>query len=90
MDPIRVVVVDDHELVRQGIVGLLQAQEDIEVIGEASSGRDGMELVSEVGPDVVLMDIAMPGISGLDAARELRGRYPHLGIVMLTIHDHEV
>jgi len=81
MDPIRVVVVDDHDRFRQGIVGLLQGQKDIEVIGEASSGRDGIELVSEVGPDVVLMDIAMPGISGLDAARELHDRYPRIGIV---------
>jgi two-component system invasion response regulator UvrY len=89
MDPIRVVVVDDHDLVRQGIVGLLQGQEDIEVIGEANSGRDGIELVSEMGPDVVLMDIAMPGINGLDAARELSGRYPDVGIVMLTSHDRE-
>ncbi len=89
MDTIRVVVVDDHNLIRQGVIGLLQSQADIEVVGEASSGREGIDRVSELEPDVVLMDIAMPGISGLDAARELRDLAPDVGIVMLTIHDRD-
>jgi len=85
----RVVVVDDHTLIRQGIVGLLDRQADIEVVGEAGSGRDGIDLVERLRPDVVLMDVAMPGISGLDATRELRSRWPDLPIIMLTIHDRE-
>lgn len=89
MDPISVVVVDDNALIRDGIVALLQSQDDIEVAGEASSGRDGIELVSEARPDVVLMDIAMPGISGLDATRELSHRIPEVAIVMLTSHARE-
>ena len=88
-DPIRVVVVDDHTLMRQGTVGLLQSQDDIEVVGEASTGREGIDLVAELTPDVVLMDIAMPGISGLDATRELNSRFPEIKVLILTMHDRE-
>lgn len=87
MDPIRVVVVDDHTLIRQGTVGLLESQVDIEVVGEASAGREGIDVVAQLQPDVVLIDIAMPGISGLDATRELNGRYPEIKILILTMHD---
>ncbi len=87
VDTIRVVVVDDNELICQGIVGLLRSQHDIEVVGEANSGRDAIELVLEARPDVVLMDIAMPGINGLDATRELSQRASGAAIVMLTNHE---
>jgi len=89
MRPTRVIVVDDHTLIRQGIVGLLDRQADIEVVGEAGTGRDGIELVERLQPDVVLMDVAMPGVSGLDATRELKSRLPDLPVIMLTIHDRE-
>lgn len=89
MSGVRVLVVDDHTLIRQGIVGLLRSQSDIEVVGEASAAREGMDLVARLSPDVVLLDVAMPGLSGLDAARELHARDPDLGILMLTIHDRE-
>lgn len=89
MNPARVVVVDDHTLIRQGIVGLLDRQADIEVVGEAGNAVDGFALVERLQPDVVLMDVAMPGISGLDATRELKARRPELPIIMLTIHDRE-
>jgi two-component system response regulator NreC len=87
--PTRVVVVDDHTLIRQGMVGLLDRQADIEVVGEAGNGRDGIELVERLRPDVVLMDVAMPGISGLDATRELKSRLPDVPVIMLTIHDRD-
>jgi len=86
---IRVLVVDDHTLVRAGIVGLLESQPDIEVIGQAGSGRDGVEAAVDSGPDVVLMDIAMPGISGLEATREIKARRPEVEVLILTIHDRE-
>lgn len=86
---IRVLVVDDHTLVRQGIVGLLQSQPDIEVVAQAGSGAEALAAVAEAHPDVVLMDIAMPGLGGLDATREIRARFPEVQVVILTIHDRE-
>lgn len=89
MDRIRVLVVDDHTLVREGIVGLLESQSDIEVVGQAGNGRDGVEAAVAMAPDVALMDIAMPGISGLEATREIKARRPEVEVLILTIHDRE-
>ena len=86
---VRVVVVDDHTLVRQGIVGLLASQPDIEVVGQAGNAREAMTVIASVAPDVVLMDIAMPGQSGLDATREIRDRFPAVQVLVVTIHDRE-
>lgn len=86
---IRVIVVDDHTLVRQGIVGLLLSQPDIEVVAQAGSGAEAMAAVVEGHPDVVLMDIAMPGVGGLNATREIKERFPEVQVVILTIHDRE-
>jgi two-component system response regulator NreC len=89
MTAIRVAVVDDHTLMRQGTVGLLGSQADIEIAGEADSGRAALELVAEAEPDVVLMDIAMPGMSGLDATREIRQRFPDVNVVIVTMHERD-
>ncbi len=89
MARMRVVVVDDHTLIRQGIVGLLESQPDIEVVGQAGNGQDGIALAAELNPDVVLMDVSMPGISGLAAAKEIKGRRPDVAVLFLTIHDRE-
>ncbi len=86
---IRVVVVDDHTLFRQGIVGLLASQPDIDVVGQAGNAREAMAVIASVAPDVVLMDIAMPGQSGLDATREIRDRFPAVQVLVVTIHDRE-
>ena len=86
---VRVVVVDDHTLVRQGIVGLLESQSDIDVVGQAGNAREAMAVIASVAPDVVLMDIAMPGQSGLDATREIRDRFPAVQVLVVTIHDRE-
>lgn len=88
-DRIRVVVVDDHTLFRQGIVGLLGSQPDIEVVRQAGSGSEALEVVADAVPDVVLLDIAMPGISGLEATREIRSRFPQVQVLILTMHDRE-
>lgn len=89
MSRIRTLVVDDHTLVRQGIVGLLESQPDIEVVGQAGTGRDAIEACRTLAPDVILMDVAMPGISGLDATREIKREQPGAQVVILTIHDRE-
>jgi DNA-binding NarL/FixJ family response regulator len=86
---IRVLVVDDHRLIRQGIVGLLQSQPEIEVVGEAGTAREGVELAGTLGPDVVLMDISMPGGTGLEATRTIRTGRPATRVVILTMHDRE-
>jgi two-component system response regulator NreC len=87
--PIRVLVVDDHALFRQGIVGLLDSQPDIEVVGQAGDARGAVEAALRLSPDILLMDVTMPGISGLDAASEIKDRCPNVRILILTIHDRE-
>lgn len=89
MPTIRVLVVDDHTLFRQGIVGLLESQPDIEVVGQAGSSKDAISAAAELSPDVVLMDISMPGTSGLTATAEIKARRPRANVVVLTIHDRE-
>ena len=85
----RVVLVDDHQLVRTGIRRLLGDAEDVDVVGEAGSGEDALRLVRETQPDVVLMDVNMPGIGGLEATRKLLRVDPELRIIALTIHVEE-
>ena len=89
MPKIRVLVADDHTLFRKGIVGLLSAQPDMEVVGEASSGEEAVRETSKVLPDVVLMDIGMPGVNGLEATREIRKKAPKVRVLVLTMHDRE-
>jgi two-component system response regulator NreC len=84
-----VLVVDDHTLIRQGIVGLLRAQPDMEVAGEAADGEQAVALAQELRPDVVLMDIAMPGLSGLEATGRLKNLVPDARVLVLTVHDRE-
>ena len=89
MTKIRVMVVDDHTLFRQGIVGLLDSQPDIEVVGQAGDAQGAIEATLRLLPDILLMDVAMPGISGLEAAGEIKERCPSVHILILTIHDRE-
>ena len=89
MPPVRVVVVDDHTLVRQGIVGLLDNEADIDVVGQAGDAQEALRAIAELSPDVVLMDVTMPGVSGLEATGEVRARFPAVQVIILTIHDRE-
>jgi DNA-binding NarL/FixJ family response regulator len=82
--PIRVLVVDDHDVVRAGIAGLLDAVPDIEVVGTAADGLEAVELAADCDPDVVLMDLVMPGGGGVAAIRRLRERVPDTRVVVLT------
>ena len=87
---IKVMLVDDHDLVRTGIKRLLEDHPDINIVGEATSGEQALELVTEKDPDVVLLDINMPGIGGLEATRKLLQRKPKLKIIMLTMHEDDM
>jgi len=87
MQKIRVLVVDDHTIVRDGISALLSLAGDIEVVGEATNGNEALKLVSELHPDVVLMDIAMPIMGGLEATRRISKEYPKTKVLVITQHD---
>lgn len=87
MAKIRVLVADDHALVRDGIKSLLGLTEDIEVVGEASDGREAIDQARKLKPDVVLMDIAMPGLGGLEATLELKREAPKSRVLVLTQYD---
>lgn len=87
---IKVMLVDDHDLVRTGIKRLLEDHPDIKIVGEATSGEQALEQVTENDPDVVLMDINMPGIGGLEATRKLLQRKPKLKIIVVTMHEDDM
>jgi two-component system response regulator NreC len=87
MQKIRVLVADDHTIVRDGIYSLLSLTPDIEVVGEAVNGREALERVGNLLPDVVLMDIAMPLMDGLEATRQIHKKFPETKILILTQYD---
>jgi len=87
MPDIRVLVVDDHAILRDGIRSLLERQEGITVVGEAGNGREALEQVSERLPDLVLMDVAMPEMNGLEATRLIKELFPEVKVLILTQHD---
>ncbi len=89
MPKIRVLLVDDHTILRDGIKALLSLYDDIEVVGEASDGREGVDRVRELRPDVVLMDLAMPGLGGLEATIEICKGSPESRVLILTQHDNK-
>lgn len=86
---IRVLVVDDHMPLRAGTRAILEAAPDIEVIAETARGRDALALVEQIRPDVVLLDIKLPDLSGVEVARALRQDYPEIKVVMLTAYSYE-
>ncbi|MEV7428042.1 MULTISPECIES: response regulator transcription factor [unclassified Nocardioides] len=85
--PVTVVVVDDHQIVREGLVALLGALDDVEVVGAATDGREALHVVEETEPDVVVMDIQMPVLDGIEATRFITGRRPGTRVVMLTMNE---
>ena len=87
MPKIRVLLVDDHAILREGLRSLLSLQDDIEVVGEAADGQAALELVGQRQPDVVVMDIAMPVMDGLEATRCLKKEHPETRVLILTQHD---
>jgi two-component system response regulator NreC len=87
MRKIRVLVVDDHTIVRDGICALLALAGDIEVVGEATNGNEALQVIEKLQPDVVLMDVAMPIMGGLEATRRITRDYPHIKVLIITQHD---
>ena len=89
MEKIKVLLAEDHIVVREGIRELIQGEDDMEVVGEAGDGAEAIELVSQVEPDVVLMDIAMPKLNGIEATRRIKESHPSVSILILTAYDSE-
>ena len=89
MAPIRLLIVDNHTLFRQGLVSLLQSEPGLQVIGEAGGGEEALKLAQELQPDVVLMDVKMPGMDGVQATRRLLEVMPHARVLMLTVSEEE-
>jgi DNA-binding NarL/FixJ family response regulator len=85
--PLSILIADDHPVFRSGLRVLLAGIPDIEVIGEATTGEDAIARAAELQPDVILMDIKMPGINGIEATRRILREIPHIGILMLTMFE---
>ena len=87
MDTIRILVVDDHQVVREGLRHMLELEADIEVVGEASDAKEALTQVESLSPEIILMDIKMPGVDGIELTRQLKEKQPSCNIIMLTLYD---
>lgn len=85
----RVLIVEDHTLLRAGLKALLTQDPDIEIVGEADNGRDAVQLIATLAPNLVLMDLSMPGMNGIEAIRDIKRRSPETRVLVLTIHKTE-
>lgn len=86
---VKIIVADDHQIVRRGIKSLLCAERDFKVIGEASNGFEAVKLVTELQPDILVLDLMMPGMNGLEVARQLSKKSPGTGILIHSMHNNE-
>lgn len=89
MSTIRILLVEDHRVMRQGLKALFAAEPDLAVVGEAENGRLALRAVAALAPDLVLMDISMPGMNGIEATRQIKEKYPHCQVVVLSMHANE-
>ena len=90
MKRIRILLADDHAVVRQGFKMILDAQPDMEIVGEAANGRDAVDLAEQLRPDVVVMDVAMPELNGIEATRRMAENAPHARVLALSMHKDSV
>jgi len=89
VEPIRVFVVDDHPLVRKGILKILSLEKEFEIVGEAGTGEEALRLIKEAKPDVILLDLNLPDITGIEVCRQIKKVYPEGRVIALTIYDDE-
>ncbi|HEY4612258.1 MAG TPA: response regulator transcription factor [Bacteroidota bacterium] len=89
MKKIKILIADDHSLIRTGIATLLQSYEEFVVVGEAKDGEEAVEMTRKVQPDVVIIDLSMPKMNGIDATRIIREKYPQTRVLVLTMHENE-
>jgi DNA-binding NarL/FixJ family response regulator len=85
----RILVIDDHPLFRQGIRWILEAEKDLEVVGEAENGQEAIKLAERLLPDVVLVDINLPGLNGLEVARVIKRQHPHINVIIVTVYEED-
>src|SRR5437016_5226700 len=84
---IRILIADDHKILREGLKSLLKSDKELEVVGEASNGREAVQMVQELCPEVILLDIEMPQMNGLDAMKKIKESHPEVKIVVLSQYD---
>ena len=89
MERIKVLIADDHRVVREGLAAILKTKENIVVVGEAQDGQEAIEKATTLLPDVILMDVSMPRMSGIEATRQIKREFPHIGIIALTMYDEQ-
>ena len=89
MERIKVLIVDDHRVVREGLSAILQSKENIQVLGEAQDGQEAVEKARSLLPDVILMDVSMPKMTGVEATRIIKREFPHIGIIALTMYEEQ-
>lgn len=87
ISPARLVIVDDHALVREGLRSMLEAEPDMRIVGEATNGREAIQISHRLRPDVILMDLRMPVMDGVAATRKIKAEYPSTCVIILTIRD---
>lgn len=86
--PIRIIIADDHQIVREGLCSLLKHEEDIEIVAQASDGDTVLRLVKKHSPDIVIMDISMPGLNGIEATRRISAKFPDVKVIALSMHSY--
>ena len=89
MERIKVLIADDHRVVREGLAAILKSKENIVVIGEAQDGQEAVEQTRSLLPDVILMDVSMRRMSGVEATRQIKREFPHIGVIALTMYDEQ-
>jgi DNA-binding NarL/FixJ family response regulator len=83
---VKVIIVDDHPLIREALRNAIEKEEDFQVIAEATNGEDAIKITAELSPDVIIMDISMPVINGIEATKQIKSRFPQISILILTVH----